>query len=283
MAINLAKAEERMQFLSNQTRTSKTFAKGETIKLQGGRATRSDQRKLQPCYRVTEIVRSLGKDNYEIRLPEGNNIHAITAYPPKFPLAQQLGPSELPSQAPQQPTDLAQKYPVRECLLRNWNSIPPRYYVQWDTPAKELGWAYEDDALISDVAVYERVNGILPETGITTPNKAAILKHKQVKIQQKTPTVQNTWTGKATWAAAIGRASTVKLTSLQALPKANLHRVVQKRFDEQGLLMYYAGQVIAAPKAGVGRYTIRYTDGYEEAVTHQELERLLYKASSRID
>ena len=201
----------------------------------------------------------------------------------KFPLAQQPGPAVLPPDTSSQPTDLAQKYPVRKYLLRNWNSVPPRYYVQWDTPAKELGWAYEDDALISDVAVYEKVNGILPEIGITTANKAAILKHKRVQFQQKSPIVQNTWSGKAPWAAAIGRASTVKLAGLQALPTANLHRVVQKRFDEDGLLMYYAGQVVATPKTGTRRYTIRYTDGHEEAVTHQELDRLLYRASTRID
>jgi len=198
-------------------------------------------------------------------------------------LAQQPGPAVLPPDTSPRPTDQAQKYPVRKYLLRNWNTVPPRYYVQWDTPAKELGWAYEDDALISDVAVYEKVNGILPEIGITAANKAAVLRHKRIKFQQKSPIVQNTWTGKAPWAAAIGRASTVKLAGLQTLPTANLHRVVQKRFDEDGLLMYYAGQVVATPKTGTGQYTIRYTDGYEEAVTHQELDRLLYRASARID
>ena len=110
--------------------------------------------------------------------------------------------------------------------------MPPRYYVHWDTPAKELGWAYEDDAMISDVAVYEKVNGILPEIGIIAANKAAVLRHKRVKFQQKSPIVQNTWTRKAPWAAAIGRASTVELAGLQTLPAAYLHRIVQKRFDE---------------------------------------------------
>ena len=62
-----------------------------------------------------------------------------------------------------------------------------------------------------------------------------------------------------------------------------MHRLVQKRFDEDGLLMYYAGQVVATPKTRTGRYTIRYTDGYEEDVTHQELDRLLYRASARMD
>ena len=75
----------------------------------------------------------------------------------------------------------------------------------------------------------------------------------------------------------------MKLAGLQALPTTNLHRVVQKHFDKDGLLMYYAGQVVATPKIDTGRYTIRYTDGYEESVTHQELEGLLYRASARID
>ena len=66
-----------------------------------------------------------------------------------------------------------------------------------DTPSKELGWAYENEALISDIVTYEKVNGILPETGITVTNKNAVLKHKQTKYQQPTPILQNTWTGKA--------------------------------------------------------------------------------------
>ena len=166
MAINLAKAEERMQYFSNRARISKSFTKGEIVKLQGGRATRSDQHKLQTRFRVTDIVRSLGNINYEIRLPEGSSIHPVvhadklekfwTANLTKFPLAQQPGPAVLLLDTPSQPTNQAQKYPVRKYLLRNWNSVPPRYYVQWDTPAKELGWAYEDDALISDVAVYDK-------------------------------------------------------------------------------------------------------------------------------
>eukprot|EP00963_Diacronema_lutheri_P004135 scaffold315_cov354-Pavlova_lutheri.AAC.3 len=118
---------------------------------------------------------------------------------------------------------------------------------------------------------------------MSAANKAAVLRHKRVEFQQKSPIVQNTWTCKAPWAAPIGRASTVKLPGLQTLPAAYLHRIVQERFEEQGLLMYYAGQVLATPKTGTGRYTIRYTDGYEEAVTHQELDRLLYRASARID
>ena len=66
-------------------------------------------------------------------------------------------------------------------------------------------------------------------------------------------------------------------------PQANLHRVVQKRFDEQDVLMYYAGEVIKVPQTRKGKYTIRYTDAYEEKVGHQELRGLLYTASNRID
>eukprot|EP00963_Diacronema_lutheri_P010380 scaffold1042_cov345-Pavlova_lutheri.AAC.9 len=111
-----------MQSFSNRTRTSKTFAKGEIAKQQGGRMTRSDQHKLQPRFRVSEIVRSLGKNNYEIRLLEGSSIHLVvhadkqekfwTVDPTKFPLAQQPGPVVLPPDTSPQPTDLAQKYPV---------------------------------------------------------------------------------------------------------------------------------------------------------------------------
>eukprot|EP00963_Diacronema_lutheri_P005971 scaffold499_cov335-Pavlova_lutheri.AAC.4 len=180
---------------------------------------------------------------------------------------------------------------TQSCMLRNWKNFgqqtlrkflrlgnldrntscvigiqyrPGTMFIGIPLP-KNWGWAYKDDALISDVAVYEKWNEILPKTGISAANKAIVLKHKQVQFQQKTPIVQNTLCGKVPWVAAIGRASTVQLTSLQALPKANLQR---------------AGQFIAAPKAGGGRYTIRFTDGYEGAVTHHELESPLYRAST---
>ena len=207
MAINLAKAEDRMTHFANCTRVSKHFQRGEVVKLQTGRATRSDQNKLQPRFRVTDIVRSLGNDNYEIRLPEGSNIHPIvhaeklekfwTADSSKFPLAQQPAPSVLPQETPALIPHNEQAYPIRKYLLRNWSTVPPRYYVQWDTPSKELGWAYEDTALIGNIVTHEKVNGILLETGITVTNKNAVLKHKQTKYQQPTPILQNTWTGKA--------------------------------------------------------------------------------------
>ena len=79
----------------------------------------------------------------------------------------------LPQETPAQNPHNEQAYPIRKYLLRNWSTVPPRYYVQWDTPSKELGWAYEDAALISDIVTYEKVNGILPETGITVTNKNA--------------------------------------------------------------------------------------------------------------
>ena len=292
MAINIANAEISMKRFSDRYRTTKLFQEGEIVKLQTGRATRADQSKLQPRFRVTEIVRSLGKDNYEIRLPEGSNIHPVvhaeklekfwSADRTKFPIAQQPEPSILPThtsaQLPEKGT-----YPIRKYLLRNWTNIPPRYYVQWDTPSKDLGWAYENSALISDIIVYEKVNGILPETGITKANTAAVRSHKQTKYHQKWPILHNTWTGKAPWAAAVGRTATVKRTKLDASPELNLHRVVQKQFTEQGLLMYYAGEVIATPTTTKGKYTLRYTDAYEEKVTHQQLGELLYKASTRID
>ena len=59
--------------------------------------------------------------------------------------------------------------------------------------------------------------------------------------------------------------------------------MVQKQFAEQGLLMYYAGEVVATPTTTKGKYTLRCTDAYEEKATHQELGELLYKASTRID
>ena len=89
--------------------------------------------------------------------------------------------------------------------------------------------------------------------------------------------------GKAPWAAEVGRTATVKRTKLDASPELNLHREVQKQFTEQGLLMYYSGEVIATPTTTKGKYTLRYTDAYEKKVTHQELGELLYKASTRID
>lgn len=293
MAINIAKAEASMKNFSNRQRTTKSFNPGQVVKVQTGRATRSDQSKLQPRFRVTEIVRSLGQDNYEIRLPEGSSVHPIvhaeklekfwTADSAKFPLAQQPEPSVLPAKPPVQTSAKQPIYPIRKYLLRNWNTIPPRYYVQWDTTSKDLGWAVEDAGVISDVMVYEKVNGILPETGITATNSAAVHKYKQTKYLQKTPILRNTWTGKAPWAAALGRTPTVKLAELHDAPQANLHRVVQKRFDEQDVLMYYAGEVIKAPQTRKGKYTIRYTDAYEEKVGHQELRGLLYTASNRID
>ena len=34
--------------------------------------------------------------------------------------------------------------------------------------------------------------------------------------------------------------------------------------------MYYAREVIKAPQTRKGKYTIRYTDAYEENIGHQE-------------
>eukprot|EP00963_Diacronema_lutheri_P004511 scaffold345_cov371-Pavlova_lutheri.AAC.2 len=209
MAINIAKAKASMKNFSDRQRTTKLFNPGQVVKVQTGRATRSDQSKLHPRFRVTEVVRSLGKDNYEIRLPEGSTVHPIvhaeklekfwTADSAKFPLAQQPAPSLLPAQSPVQTSEKQPSYPIRKYLLRSWSTVPPRYYVQWDTPSKDLGWAVEDAGIISDVIVYEKVNGILPETGITATNSAAVQKYKQVKYLQKTPILRHTWTGKAPW------------------------------------------------------------------------------------
>ena len=146
MAINLAKARDRMTRFANRTRVSKHFQQGEVVKLQTGRATHSEQNKLQPRFRVTDIVRSLGNDNYEIRLPEGSNIHPIvhaeklekfwTADSSKFPLAQQPAPSVQPQETPAQIPHNEQTYPIGKYLLRNWSTVPPRYYVQWIHPPR---------------------------------------------------------------------------------------------------------------------------------------------------
>ena len=77
MAINIAKAEASMKNFSNRQRTTKSFNPREVVKVRTRHAARSYQRKLQPRVWVTEVVRSLGKDNYEIRFLGGSSIHPI--------------------------------------------------------------------------------------------------------------------------------------------------------------------------------------------------------------
>ena len=258
MAINIANAEISMKRFNDRHRTTRLFQKGEIVKLQTGRATRVDQSKLQARFRVTEIVRSLGKDNYEIRLPEGNNIHRVVhaqklekfwrADKTKFPVAQQPKPSILPTHTSKQRPEKG-TYPIRKYLLRNWTYIPPCYYVQRDTASKDLGWAYENNALIGYIIVCEKVNGILREIGITKANTAAVRSHKQIKYHQEWSIIHNTWAGKAPRAAPVGRTATVKHTKLDASSELNLYPVVQEQFTEQGLPMYYTREVIATPVA----------------------------------
>ena len=178
---------------------------------------------------------------------------------------------------------------VDQYILRDWNTIPPRYWVRWKglegTNRESFVAEQQAPGGVQAILDWEFQHGPIPELNITRgttsqhrgQHREKVSQHKYKVYHQYFPVLHDTWTDEHPMKTftLTGRHRSIRPSQPNVLdPQENLlDRIVCKRFvDETDQERWYKGKVIDFTNEG---YKIRYEPGDVEYLSPQELVSLL--------
>lgn len=150
-------------------------------------------------YRIKEVVDAT-KGVYRLDLPSGHKLTSDSFNVDQLePYSNQQGSVSKIIPVDHDPN---KDYTIDRYILRDWNTLPPSYYVRWTGQ-----WGKDQETVIQEtdlsdgpkqILQYERLDGAIPELGLSnaTPSRLRkIADYKKKYYRQKVPLLQDTWFG----------------------------------------------------------------------------------------